>query len=684
MSVRSFAPGKEVSSPRGAWSALAQKRRGSPERASFAQNCRFAPGVVHTRPGTTAVVTAFGKVTGIYNWTPSPDVSYVLMRDGGVLRFFRQAINTSSGAWSAGTNILTLPSPTVQPVYRPCFTESLGSIYLCGYRGGEILPGQTAPDPGAGTLPVYIWDFDNATSGLSLIKAFRARVPINSAASSDAGAGHCSIGTHYFGIVYQNRTGFAGRPSTQTVLGAPLFATLGTNNRRINLDVTVTGTLLIDAGLDSTMYVIMTRADNPNKWYFVPELNGSIVSVLVGDTSPFSYTIHFELDVSDEDLAVGADPAGEQFLLLSQDDSGLGPFQPNFVVSYGPRMVYGVGTKLYISDQNNAQFITEDQHVVLPPLQRRVGYAFPLTGSLDLYMTGDRWTARITDNSDRPITWASPIQISEALGAPYPCCVCHQTRGNYAWIITEGGPYVFAGMYADQPVTALVDDLWARVNWDAAFAIECADDTKAKRFYVAVPLDGAFEPTHIFCIDYTNGLTYDQVDISLDKLPAANISSVGVVRDVNTGTDLWIGPTGSTTSVGPGAGSPILRFDPAQHRDAGPAGIDCIWESGLVRAASEFPSRTVRAGGLDLWIRGAGPLLTTVSGTDKQRFVQPQLSKKSGTFVQLEEHPGTFYQQKLDLSRIENYTVQFRTNSLDAWFELSSFTAYHKGDLFNK
>jgi hypothetical protein len=645
MSVRDFAPGKEVLQPRGMWSAVAQKRKGNPERASFMQNGRINPGVAASRAGTSAVTAAAGMVTGIFNWITPGSVNLVLFLDAGSLKSLIQG--------GAVTTLLATPPAT----RAPSFADLDIWTYIAGY---DAL--------GNGTMQVEIYD------GATLDKAFRAPVTLTAATAVDGGPGQCTAGTHYIGFIYQNRSGFAGKPSS-SIGGAPISVSITAGLRKINISVTLPA--LADGGGNAALFLIMTRTDTPNTWYFMPtdpQTGG------VGDQPvPLNaaVTLNFVANLSDEDMAqsLAGDTANENFLLLTQDGAGNGPFNPSFVVAYGQRMCYGVGPLLYVSDINNPQHLTADQHVVTPPNKRNLGFAFPLPGSTDLYLTGDRWTSRITDNSDVPATWAQPFKVSDSLGAPFPACVCYRTGGNYAWIVTEAGVYYFDGTYGEKPITYLVSDLWKRVNWPLAYAIEIADDVNGLKLYVAVPMDGNSEPNAMFCIDYQNGMTFDEVDISLDLFTPTFFSSIGIVKELATGqSNLWIGPS---------LAGNIAHLDATTHNDQG-AAIDSFWESGLVRGKNEWNSRMIRVGNLDIWIRGLGTLLLTLFGPDKVQSVTAQLMGNSGVPMALTPAPGTMGQAKFDLSKVENYTVRVETNAVDSWWELSGFTGYSKADLFNR
>lgn len=652
MPVKSWTPGKEVLNPRGFWSATAQKRKGNPERASYMQNMRVSPGVVGPRPGTSNVpgfpATA-GLVSCLFNWTTQTNSNLVLYQDATTVKSFDQG---------------TLANPTLLADTLMARAASFSDFdiwtYFCGYDVQA-----------AGVYQVEIFD------GINTDKAFRGPITLISATATDGGAGQCTIGTHYLGVVYQNRTGYSGVPTT-TVASVPIAITLGADGRLINLAVSLPA--LPDGGGNSTLFLVMTRADNPANWYFIPTdaQTGSIGEQPVPFNTPV--TLNFVASLSDEDIAASADSANSQFLLLTQAPDGTGPFNPSYVGAYGERMYYGVGPVLYISDINNPQSITGDQNEVSMPNKRNIGYAFPLPGSTSLYLTGDRWTAYVTDNSDVPGTWPQPILVSGALGTDFPNCVCYRTAGNYAWVVTEVGPYSFNGIYDERPLTFLVSDNWKRINWKSRYAIQVADDVLNLKLYIGVPLDGSTECNYMFVFDYQNTPTgatpaFDTVDISLDVYSPVLFGSLAIVKEAASGlSNLWIGPDT--------AGN-VNRLDDTTKNDNGVA-VDRVWESGLIRG-SDVSRSMIRCGPADLWARGNGTLNTTLFGPDHQQSVILPLLLGAGIPAPgLTPQPGQMYAFKGDMSKVENFTFQFRTNTVDSWFELSMLRAYLRADIANR
>lgn len=474
----------------------------------------------------------------------------------------------------------------------------------------------------------------------------------------------------------------------------PIQFTTQAGNRQILVSVTLPampdGGANASGNVQATLFMIATTAANPNLWYFMPTdaQTGQIGEQPVPLNTPKTYNFVMSLSDFDINASLSGDTAQANFLLLAQDASGNGPFNPSFVVAYGQRMCYGTGTVLYVSDIANPQQIAADTNQVIMPNQRQIGYAFPLPGNPGLYLTGEGWTGYVTDNSDSPSTWAEPILVSDQFGTLYPNCVCFQTGGPWAWIVTEGGPYLFDGSYAGQPLTYLSSGFneqqqpvgWTRVNWNAAYAIKIVDDVEFFKLYIAVPLDGSTECNYMFCVDYRLGKTFDTCDISLDVFNPQLFASIARVREVSSGnTNLWIGPS---------AAGNVSRLDVTTHNDQG-APVHGIWTSGL--AKGNIASAMVRVGAMDIWARGNAPLvsgipslLITLFGPDGVRSVPITLLSTQGVPAALVETPGLTFMAKTDFSQANDIYFQFETNLIDAWLELSGFSAYIKPDLANR
>jgi hypothetical protein len=701
MSVRGW-NSKEISQPRGAWSLVDQIQKGNPSRAFLAQNVRFSPGKVYSREGTSARTAVAGKTTGMYNWVTSSSNLVLFLEGGTKLR----AQNVAGGGPSDLVTGLTARSMAV--------AESGPRSYVSFFA-----------TTGLGSAQCRV------TDGASIAdKAFQRPIVISSITAADGGAGLCTAGTHKIGFIFQSRSGFTGQPSASTA-----SCTLNAGNRAINLSITLDTPA--EAGVGSSIYVLMTRADNPNRWYFVPGAFAILPASSAAWTQGF-----VALNITDEDLATSAEDASAFFQRLAQDPSGNGPFLPSVVLPYRHRTVYIVDNKAYVSEIDDAQAVTEDQNVIQTPGQKRITAAFAQGQSL--YLVGEKAVSTTSDNGDLPATWSQPEETAQ-IGAPAPKCVEPRTAGGYAWIANEHGLWIFQGTFdpfhpgQPKPITYLCAE-WKRINWSAAYAVKVVDDIVNLKCYVAAPLDAATEPTHLFVVDYTNGLTYDTCDISLDNYNAATFSDICVVKETVTARSvLWIGPSA--------AGS-IAVQDQTTHNDQG-AAVHPVWESGFVRQVEdEVPSDMLRVGAVHVRVRGNGTLQHTWYGMDRKiltttnvvvsgglatvnatghglavrtvvsilgsataalngvRVAQSVAANSftllvpgvpdgtytdglvvagravSGTPLVLSATPAKDYLAKFDLSPVENYFCRIETNAVDAYWELAMLKPYFKPSLY--
>ena len=619
---------------RGAWTSNALGREGNPSRASVARNMRFSPGLAYSREGTSAVQAVAAKVTGMFNWLTT--FNYVIYQEGTTLKRYLQS----------GPQTLTMKTGLTQRA--PSISDLGTRVYLAGYNTSDV-----------GVTQAFVHNGGVDGGGApNMDLCFRGPLQVTSMTATDGGAGACTKGTHFLGFIFQSRTGFSGKPSPVTSgdVFAPASVTLNAGARTINVAITLNTPS--DAGVDSAIYPIITRADNPNEWYFVPD----VFAILPASTA--AWTQNLSISISDEDLATSATLATDQFSLLTASTGGSGPFNPNFVRAYGRRMTYGVVNKVYVSGINDPQSIAEDRSVVQMQNQRKIFTAFPL-GQF-LYLLGDKWTGRTADNGDDAATWPQPSTVSDSIGTPCAAGVEWRTAGDYAWVASESGLYVFDGSYPSRPITYFVSDIWNRINWNAAYVVQIADDTIGLRCYVALPLDGATEPNYMLVVDYTNGLTFDSCDISLDDYNPVAFSSVCMVKEYATSrTSLWKGPA---------AAGNIVHLDTSTHNDEGNA-IHAIWKSSYIRQQGEIDSTMIRVGSANLWVRGSGTLKQTWAGLDDSPSVTP-------ADITLSASPGVQYFSKKDLNPVEQFTFLMEVNGVGHYMQISGFRPWTKPGLW--
>lgn len=624
---------------------------GHPERASLLQNGRIRNLSMNSREGTSVAFTGTtGKVPSMYNWI-SPTDQHLIYQDGTVAKRRKLSDGTTDSLVTGLTTTRALVSADLGP-----------RVYFCGFDTSDY-----------GTIQCRIYDGLYTSAVPNVDKAFAGPLTFTAFTPSDGGVGQCTKGTHKLGFVFQSRSGFSGKPSpVVSSTFTPASITLNAQQRIISISITLNTPA--DAGTGSAIYPIMTRADNPNAWFFVP----GVFAILPASTA--AWTQVFTISVSDEDLANRAESADNQFNFLTQDGSGLGPFTPQAVVAYGKRMSYVVGNKVYMSDIDNPQALTEDFNVVQMPSQRLITTAFQF--GQDYFIIGDRWTGRTSDNGDVPATWTQPKAVSDSIGTTAIHGVEWRTAGPWIWIASQRGLEYFDGQYQAHPVSYYNSDIWARINWAAAYAIQVVDDTTKLQVHVAVPLDGATEPTHDLVFDYTNGKTYETCDFSMDNFANGTFSSLAIVKDATTAR--------TSVYVGPSAAGRVLKLDNTTGDDinattGAAAAVHGVWKSGYCRKPGEVQAKTLRVGNADYWLRGNGTPTLTWTGLDNVQSVTPALMSAGCTVVtNLSSAPGQVYSSKFDLSPVENYFFKVETNAVGAWFSLSAFTPYYKPALWTR
>lgn len=623
---------KVLNDPRGAWTRL-DLVKAQANRAFICQNMRFPPGKVGPRDGYSNRIAVAAKVTSIYNWITSTLQSVIFM-EGNTVYLYIISLATKFPLFSVtGGRAAVVAEGNARAFVAVFNTASLGQTEARVVQGAGF-PGD---------------------------KAFSAPISVISIAATDTGSGTITAGTHKFGFVMQSRTGFVGKPSP--VIGS-VFTPASLNSaggKKVHL--AATANTPSDA---SAAYPIMTRADNPNKWYFVPSgINGGDPVGIPPSVAGFSFS--FDLDVTDEDLADRATSADDNFDLATQDASGNGPFSPSYVKAYGHRMVYIADKDIWISAVDDDQHVTAALHKIQVPGVRQIITALVIRGVL--YLIGPKWTYSTADRGGDPKTWAAPQLVSGAIGTVAPLGVTDRTAGDYGWVAATPGLFQFGGTYSDKPITYLSAE-WKRINWTAGYAVQVVDDFVNQRIYVAAPLDTETEPTRMFVIYYARGLTPYDVDVSIDTFNPAvfpgGYSAIAMAQEPDNKPVLWIGPA---------AAGNIMKQIPDQHNDAG-VSIALMYETGRILDEGES-TQSSRSSRVQLGAKGHGTLNTTL-------FSQDRLKSVAAPNVFLSPAPDKDEDLQYDLSDVDNFSIRFQMDSLDEWFELSRIKPYWRSQWTNR
>lgn len=628
MSLRGWSS-KTITDPRGAWTRL-DGIEARPERATLARNVRFEPLRVKTREGYIQALPVAGKVGSMYFWSSNVygigQLDRLLYYQGGALKWwdFR----------NSETHTLFTQAGVAASV-----AEAGNKVYAAVFNSTGV---------GAGQARAIQAPYDS--NGVIVDKAFAGPLS-NNFTVAETGAGQCSLGVHHFGVIMESRSGYSGPPGPAPGgTFAPVSFDVTADGRALRLTMTLT-----PPAHAAYLHAIMTRQDSLNRWYYVP---GATISLSPGVPG----AVYIDINISDDDLASTATLADGSFNYLAQDSSGVGPFNPSAVAALGRRMAYFVRNKVYVSEIDNYEVITEDQHVLQVPGQKVLTIGFQQRGSI--YLLGPAGTWATVDNGDVPRLWSAPLQVSELLGTTAVHGVCPRTAGDFTWVANEAGLFMFDGRYSTRPISYMNEPEWRRINWASPGAVFVKDDVVRQRVHVAAPLDGATEgPTHILTWGYNRGMTPETVDFSLDDFTSGAFGSIELVKDTTTNqTKVWVAPA----AVGY-----VLKADDTAHTDNG-AAINSVWHSGLVLGKKERVAHEHRFGGVDLDISGAGQLKTTMygKGSDEVQNLDD---------VNLEVPPVNEPQLMADMVS-ENVTVKLETAGAGEHFDVSVVTVYHRAE----
>lgn len=613
----------------GEWSRFDQAKS-KPERASRARNVRYDTGQVGSREGTTAVFASSGKVTDIIQWIANDPTAGPQNR---IFYYDNGSVKMRNLLTSTNTTLYSLSARGIVGVSND------SRFYIAGYN-----------TDGRGTGVPKVTNI--LVGGTPADDAY-APPMTDTVVVTDNGAGQCTGGAHKFGYIVTTRTGFTGRPApaggSPSFTHAPVSFTVAAGGRKLLL--TVTATWPSDV---AWVTPIATRSDNLAKFFFA----GPALAVAGGYVGGIGMT----MDISDENLA--SNTVVDEYFDLYVRGASTGPTAPPVIATYGRRMVSIMGSKAYFSDQDDAQRVTEALHV------KQVPGALQLTNGKQLrevfYLFGPNWTFSVVDNTDKPSTWGGATLISNAIGTLSPYGVAASTAGDNLWVAHQTGLYYFQHGYQQRdgrplPISFYQQSVWARINWGAAYAVKVLEDPVNNVVKVLAPLDGATEPSHILHYDFTNGVTPELVQFSLDDYATA-IASAAMVQNGTTGkSDMWLGPQ---------AANPVVKTSLADHSDNAIAMPDQVWETGLIVAGGDSSGKRYQFGGCGVTAIGDGDLSFTAYGKGR--------TKNGGARTITLATTGVYTPiRKFDLTS-ENATVRLTLSGAGKWFRATEMVVKFK------
>ncbi len=634
---------KELTDFQGAWT-LREESDVPSIGALLALNCQFNPGQVSKRFGYGTALSPSDAATALFNLIFT-DAAF------GPKNLLLWYANNSGKVRYAD---LSSPTPTdiytQAGAYAACFAAAGSRAYISHFD---------ANGSGVGNGRVYSY----GVGADALFARPMLTTEVGMSPSYSAG-GDLTPGTHKIGFIMTTRNGYRGRPSPITTLMAftPTDLVVGTSNKTATITVTPTTTWPAYA---TSIQLIMSTASNSAVYYYVP---GQVLSVPAGGGLAVNFT---GVSISDQSLTKAAAQVSiAQQNLLTQDYLGNAPFNPIAVCEYGNRMVYvfntaTLGQGVFVSEKNNYQAISADQHIIYLPGQKRVTTAFTLGGG-SLYLVGPNWTYSISDTGDVPVTWPAPKQVDGSIGTLSIRGVAINPASGTGWVAHTSGLYRFqGGSYDSLPTSYEQSPEWSRINWQYAQAVQVLDDATRKRVVVIAPLDAATSPSHILVWDYTNGTSPEQVKFSLDNIASFSPGSCEIVQNYTSKRlELWLGAA---------ATGDILRQknagDTNPYRDRTNSAINWVYETALLPGVDAERGQIHQHHGGHFIAKGLGSLAASAYGLDKQT------SFSMGS-ISLSTLPGLEYFLPCDLIA-ESIRLRFSNNTVDEYAVISLLRWYY-------
>jgi hypothetical protein len=674
-----------------------------------ANNVEYSTGSVGTRYGfqDTPIFSSV-DVVEMYNWLAPfsqingiyEDNCLVTATDFQSGQLFVKAINLSG----QGSNNSTMGGIMVHPSGGGSHQVGGATILTVGMNlfaavsdlnqdaYAPAVAGRMFKDPASGEPTIQ---GVGALTGIDpgLCAAFPGPCMYAPAISISAGL-YTTPGTHRFGYLIEYVTGFTTRVSPDNFTTAiptvdtfaPMFVSAGTVKITLPFianwaPVQMTGIVAIS--------IVMTTTTNLNQYYVVPgsrTLNDGVAAVSI------------DVDISDADLSSkGVDATPYLYWLTrSANNSVLNPVSPfavRHLVLWGDRIAYLANVPdnqgnlidaLYVSERNNYQAITMDQHILQLPGQKIITTMFRM-GTVN-YIVGPHEIWGVSDNGDVPVTWSAPGLVDGRHGTLAIHGVEVAPSGDRAWIADTVGLYLFTGgPILDLPISYYQTPDWHRINWDAACTLRIKDDSGARQVCISVALDGATKATHIMIFDYTYGLTPETVRYSLNfirmdggTLPQQPIGAIELVRNnlpdqgLNIGrVELWVALWGDNADTGNGA-IPFLRH--MSSADASPFrdrtwSIDSRWSGPPLPGRDMGLSVMQHHHGFHARLRGMGTITPVVWDVDaKNSFIC-----RTCTLSETPDEDELFFADLLN----ELAYVTLETKVIDSYFRLAFLRWYH-------
>lgn len=557
-------------------------------RAAYARNIISKERGLSPRNGYALFETIAGSITFLYNWIAhsvnapglSPD-RLVIMNAANQLQVFY-----------ARTGILVNIATIAGTPKAPVVCEQGLRLYVTGVGFGGV----------------RVMDPNEAEIDFAFAPPFAATIAV-----TDTGVGTVGIGKHRFAFIGESRSGFLGKLSP---VSGPAFApfeyTVTSTDPLVGRKLTVTVSGAAPAEI-AKIHLVMTTVENLDQYYFVP--NGSLA---VGTV--MSATV--EVDIADDRLTQLSQATDYDNWITRGVGSNADPINCYAVLEFKSRMVYICGPDVYVSEPDNFQQISGDQHVL------RVRGAASVTAGVgignSLYLFTESSTSVYQHRDDVPVTWAKPDTVGGAQGVPSQNCVAvtiaNDSGSSYAVTANPDGLWYFDGNYSLKPINYFQLSVWKTINWAAADKIRIVDHTSTQSIYVLAPLGSSTVANRLMVFSYGRGgknlygITPEQIDYYEHDLgDFATLSALCMFKDPETRQ------TSPMVAMPVGGNTKLMQQRIERNTLDDTAGFIAEWRSAsLLNRLNQAIGAWHRFGGFSASISGKGEMRVVMTATGSE------------------------------------------------------------------
>lgn len=434
-----------------------------------ATNIQYFDGGFETRDGINLYQTVSDKISNvlrIHPYTMMTGLTLLVLDAGG-------NIHHVVSASVVHNNILSIPEMTdfnvVSWAGRAYITpfdtdangieKGLDDEFLYVYKGDGVTARKAAGNPPTGTVTI--------ANGI---------------------AGDMDAGLHLFGVVFESDTGWLSSPAAFNQFTTTANTTVSFSNIPVSAQSFVTKRHIV-----ATIKLTNFNGDlDGYQYFFIP---GATIEDNV--TTVLNNVGFFDIDLLED--------ASHLLDNFSEIPAGVG------LCTYHGRLCLTTThddiSIAYLSEAGEPEAINQVDGLLIVPLDGN-----PITTCTEfrdvLYVFKPGRTVGYSDNNDVPATWQMFV-VDEAQGSPVHGIASVLSAGSvnvdYLLIGNFTGVRLFDGGFQNPELSYKIVDFWFALDKTDFRAIEIANNTVTKKFYIVLP-DG----TILFC-DYNQGLDFESV-----------------------------------------------------------------------------------------------------------------------------------------------------------------------------